>query len=1508
MSDLSQQVRLQNELNEAIKQRNSLIEQQNKLLSRQSELSSAIGKSAASPKTTRRVRDMTGAIRQNNSALDESVDSSKELEDALNEAADAAEESSESFSLLGAAASGLKGAFTGAVGIFKAVGSALLSIGASVAKAAFSILMFPFKMFGMLVDLAQQGGGGRPLAEAYEEVREVFGDLASGPGKTLISTFKQVRKEGRNLAGSGVSIRNIFGYGREGRAAMLKDLNEIAGAMGDNFHRLEKQFANMGSKNIIFQRGLGVSKEEYGELAGIVESRGGDIEKYMTDFAKTAQQSAKAFGMGVKDMAKGMKELVLDVETFGHLGPKAFAPMAAYARKLGLEIKTMSGIMNKFSGFQDTTEAASKMAQQFGMNVDSMALMQAQNPAEKIDILRKSFFKAGNNLKDFNFQQRQYLSSLTDLKGKELDAAFAAEKQGINYSNIAKNAKKAQKSQKTQKQVLQDLGKGIKRLIQTMSGPKVKGFFDAFIKGFERGILRSQDMRELFKNIRSGLRRMRHLGIRVGKAFVKYFPGVKDMLKAISDFLDPVRFEIFQRKALPIFEKLFKTQNFTEFFDEMSGLFSENFGDGGGALGKLGKAFSTFTNGLTKIAGQALAKIVEIFIKGLTAIGQLILDPSGLSAGMSATGDKLMNDGSNLLTPTIEMLQDEGGPMKQFQEVGKKIVESIKDGLGLGVEEGEDPDFMIRMMDRAIAALKEGGEGFTKMAEKMGELAILILEKAADFAMENPAMAAAILLIFNPFGVRSIVLSLTGALVKGFAGILTKVFTSKGVLFAMTQGAGWIAGKLGPMLGSAFSGMGGMITAGLSKMGGAGGVNMGRFGKFGGAASSGAARLGVYGLVAKIGYDTFNRASEILDDPQLKKAGITTGEAIGAGYIEALGLDGLANFIAGNSESAAEILARVKKEGEQFEERLSESMTASAENFTKINARRMSRKMKAIAAAGRSGDKERQKVLMDQLLEQQIQQQYTELTNSPEFKEKLKEATGAGATAMLKKMQRKARAAATAGFDAEGIAKQAEAALVEEESDEIKLAREKLQRLKAQAEISAAVEALGDVEAKMKSANEKISNIDTPALQVMFTNILTKIGGVYSAISESLKSPKFAELIGTNESLDVLKPVQNAASFLKIATTSFTGVVENILAIDKLLKSSMGKLRKLNVKTFESNMTGAAEKLAKIPAAIIAGLSPLMKSKGKTKGLLASVLPPRVMATFAKFGFGVGGAAATSFTKSNSQEVITALKNINAFIGPVASKLNLTISSFKKFQAAIKSIPSVSKKYIDAASKKVKGLIGGVGALLNAVYNGLSIFHRPDSGPASMKTPVEVAINLQGMGEDVITALNVHTKTIGPAGTQINAFVTAFNTFKKSLGGSLSKGLKGMKNVKDNMKNLVSGITEIIGAAKMLSDPELHMKYIGEETAALYAESATSGLRAIGAFINAAFSKGDGSGKTMKKLADKSTPQKLMSANKSIINSGLVLKSLAKTLDSAKKLTAPSLIVSKTLAWQSTTP
>jgi len=670
--DVSRQLQMQLQLQKVVGDTNKLLEKQLKLIQGQASAMTTTMQSLQRSTTTftQSQRNMSEAAKDAEESLEDQKDAAEELADALGSAAEKSYLWAKGFDTI-------KSVLGGAVGLFGSLTKTVFGFAGSLAKAAISVFAFPFKMFNSFVEEAANRGV--PLAEAYEKVRKTFGDLASGPGQAVIKTFRNATSAVAGFAGTGLSVSSIFGYGPEGMAKMLEDINELAAAMGDQFHRLQGDFQQMGAKSIIFQRGLGMTKDEFGELASIAKNQGKDLETYMTDFGSAALSSAEEFGLGVKDVSKGMKDLSKDVTNFGHLGPRSFAPITVYARKLGLEIKDMAGVMGKFAGFSETAESAARMSQAFGMNVDAMKLMAAQNPAEKIDMLRKSFFATGKDLKSFTYQQRQYLSQLTGLEGKSLDAAFALEQQGLSYSDIEKRAKSAQKQQKTQKQILGDLSKGIAKLVHALKGSG--GFMDRFFQGFRKGFMHAGQTQNALLNIDKGLRAMRDAGISVGKAFVETFPGVKDMLQSISDLLKP--------------------KNFKKFTETLKGSFKMFFKDLGDPK-KSKDAFSNLFKNLSKGLNLGNNKSINKFLEGLKAFGR------GISAGIASFIRMILDQ---LLRPMIDWMTE---LLTEASSAASK-----KDGWGAKI--GAAFGVILDEIDKKLGTSKIG-KFISDMLEPLGKL------------------------------------------------------------------------------------------------------------------------------------------------------------------------------------------------------------------------------------------------------------------------------------------------------------------------------------------------------------------------------------------------------------------------------------------------------------------------------------------------------------------------------------------------------------------------------------------------------------------------------------------------------------------------------------------------------------------------------------------------------------------------------------------------------------------
>jgi len=679
--DLSPQLQIQQQINAVLVERTALYNSHTKILVTQLDLVIKIRNALSGEglkEAEKAVNAVKDAMASATEKTEEAANASKKLAEANKAAAEKLKQNAQAVKNLKTVLKGLGKAFSSAAKTTMAFGTSIFNIVASVGKLGIAILSVPFKMFDALAEVAENLPRSLALVNALEDIHEGFGNLSGKAGKAVAGQLKAIQKNTSNLAGTGLSLVKTFGFGQEGLAEALKTVADLAKATGEAFTRLKGTFKESGFQLAMMQKGLSISSESMAKLMNLAEIRGKDVAGTMTEFAKIALQTGKSFGIDIKSMSHGMAELNEEVGTFGHLGPKAFAPMVVYAKKLGIEVKQLSGTMSKFSGFSDTAQAASRLAQGFGMNIDAMKLMAEQNPAKKIDMLRKSFFAAGKDLSTMTYQQRQYLSQQTGLEGANLEAAFSLDKQGTSYENIEKQAKLAMKQQKSQKQVLKDLGKHIKQLNHLIDRDKVGGFFEAFISGFGAGLLRAKDMKSMLYKLRAAFDSIWLMGRQVGEMFVEVFPGAKDILKIFNEMLDPKKIQEFSNAGVKAFKKLFEGGSFSEFFDDITKTFDDVLG-GGNALKKLNLGIDKFTTALGKLLGEAFGKLTEIAVKGLTSLIEMIAH--------GADFGELGGFAGNLLLPIYESFKENAPKLGDalidlFAEAFKKVWPYL---AGLGV-------------------------------------------------------------------------------------------------------------------------------------------------------------------------------------------------------------------------------------------------------------------------------------------------------------------------------------------------------------------------------------------------------------------------------------------------------------------------------------------------------------------------------------------------------------------------------------------------------------------------------------------------------------------------------------------------------------------------------------------------------------------------------------------------------------------------------------------------------
>jgi phage-related protein len=455
-----------------------------------------------------------------------------------------------SFGGLSGMIGGIGTAFEFLSGVAGTVVSALTSVGGVLFNVASAVIGFPFKVFGFFTKMAQKGGGPSELAGALEKVREEFGYLNKSAGGAIYDLAKNM---GGPLASTGLSVAKVFGTMAERVEFFLKyaqNLGETADAV---FRTLSASSAEaLGA----FNKALGLTAAGQKAVAQRSLSTGRDINDINLEIANFAMSLSDSFGVSMKTVSRDVGDMMADFEHFGNLSVQELTQTSVFARRLGIEVKSLGKLVDKFMNFEDSAKSAAQLSQAFGMNVDAFKLMQEQDPGKKLQMLRDAFFATGKSIETMTAQERRLLASQTGLGESELALAFSQKSRSMSYDDIKKKGDASKKSQLSQAEALDKLAGAIERLNKGGGGGE-GGFLDKFFQGFVAGIQKTREFRELMRALSRSLAIVFRAGVAVGRMFVDLFPGVRDFFKGLTAMFSPRIFTAFMTDVKAAFKSFF---------------------------------------------------------------------------------------------------------------------------------------------------------------------------------------------------------------------------------------------------------------------------------------------------------------------------------------------------------------------------------------------------------------------------------------------------------------------------------------------------------------------------------------------------------------------------------------------------------------------------------------------------------------------------------------------------------------------------------------------------------------------------------------------------------------------------------------------------------------------------------------------------------------------------------------------------------------------------------------
>jgi hypothetical protein len=376
----------------------------------------------------------------------------------------------------------------------------------------------------------------------------------------------------------------------------------------------------LGAQRVFaYQKGLHLTEEGMRAVTEQAQRAGTSVQETGRDITSVAFSMGDAFHINGSLISRDVGNMINDFEHFGNLSTRQLTQVSVFARRLGVEVEKLTGALDAFADFDKAAENVSQLSQAFGIQLDTLELVQEQDPAANIERLRKSFFAAGRSIENMTRQERALLAQTTGLDEKTASLVFSTQNQGLSYEQIQKQGASAEKQQLSQAEAMEKLANSIERLVK--DGQQLEGgFFDIFLKGFMSGIRYSKDWFRLMQNLRQSMRATRFAGIEVGREFVKAFPGVQDVMGGIADLFNPVRFRKMLNAVKTAFKAFFAdmTTNpqvaLPRLLDRLKKGFTDWFSSGSPAGRRILDGFRAFL----KAASHIFAGLLKQAIIGLT--------------------------------------------------------------------------------------------------------------------------------------------------------------------------------------------------------------------------------------------------------------------------------------------------------------------------------------------------------------------------------------------------------------------------------------------------------------------------------------------------------------------------------------------------------------------------------------------------------------------------------------------------------------------------------------------------------------------------------------------------------------------------------------------------------------------------------------------------------------------------------------------------------------------------
>jgi len=373
------------------------------------------------------------------------------------------------------------------------------------------------------------------LGNATEGLKEFFDTASNGGGAVLnlgriatssLGSFQSVNSE----------LTKLFGYGASGASNMIQQLGQGINSMGV-FAELFAESTTQSTQSIIYfqkmTKGLGMSAEDTKYITLEAAKNGEHYFDTMLRVKNAADDASKKFGINRKRLSMGFFDLRKDIVNFGHLSEPALMAVVGKASQLGVSMESLKGVFSKFDTFESAASSAAQLQQAFGMNVDALKLIKAEDPTEIVEMFRQSMLMTGRSFDDLNRHEKSLMASHTGMSAETLKSVMNYRTLGKSFEEI-KKIMNDQKPEERHIKAMKDMNSSVTEVKKTIEG---KGFFENFADGVKTTIMYNSKLGKSYRNVSKRMEQFYEEGLSLNKAQKKM---LNQALSPLTNIVDSI--------------------------------------------------------------------------------------------------------------------------------------------------------------------------------------------------------------------------------------------------------------------------------------------------------------------------------------------------------------------------------------------------------------------------------------------------------------------------------------------------------------------------------------------------------------------------------------------------------------------------------------------------------------------------------------------------------------------------------------------------------------------------------------------------------------------------------------------------------------------------------------------------------------------------------------------------------------------------------------------------------